>query len=173
MKNSYTTHLICAPETEAEVWVKTLLVESGQKVQADELLVLLEGANETLEVSAPESGIVGDILVSNGALIVSGDLLLTMEIEEKPFGFLPFAAEGVEDDLPPACRVMPLPASTSPAAGQSLRVSSEAATLAARLALDLNEVAAGPDGMVDEDAVFDHVRDILIRWQKLKRLVVH
>lgn len=170
MKLNYTTHLICTPQLDAPATIGALLVCPGDHVEADTPLMLLHGAGLTLEVCAPEAGIVGELVVALQESVSSGDLLLTMEIEEKPFGFLPMLEE--EPGFAPACQ-LPYPEhrTVSVRSSAPLQVQPEAASFAARLGVDLADVQPGPDGIVDDEAIAAHVRDILIRWRKLRRLL--
>jgi pyruvate/2-oxoglutarate dehydrogenase complex dihydrolipoamide acyltransferase (E2) component len=167
VKTTYTTHLICAPHLQDIAVVSEYHVYAGQKVEADQVLVVLQSPNGALEVSAPEAGLIGQLLSAEHEQVQPGELLLTMEIEEKPFGFM-----GLEEEpeFAPACQLAyaaPAPALVA----KALHVEPAAARLAGMLALDLSEVRPGPDGEVDEEAVAAHVRDILIRWRKVKRLL--
>jgi pyruvate/2-oxoglutarate dehydrogenase complex dihydrolipoamide acyltransferase (E2) component len=166
VKTTYTTHLICAPQEEDEAVVGEYLVAAGQRVEADQILVVLHSSSGLLEVTAPEGGLIGQLLSAKNEIVQPGELLITMEIEEKPFGFM-----GIEEEpeYAPACQLSYPEADFSPA--RTLSVVPSAARLAGMLALDLSEVQPGPDGMVDEEAVAAHVRDILIRWRKVKRLL--
>ena len=170
MNSTYTTHLICAPQLEGSATIGALLVTPGTYVDADAPLVLLHCNGLALDVCAPEAGIVGDITVVQNESVAPGDLLLTMEIEEKPFGFLPMVEE--EPAFAPACQqVFPAQAPVSARSGAPLQIDPQAASLAARLGVDLADVRPDSDGVVDEESVAAHVRDILVRWRKLRRLV--
>ena len=89
MNSTYTTHLICAPQLEGAATIGALLVTPGSRVETDTPLVLLHSDGLPLDVCAPEAGIIGDFSVALNDTVMPGDLLLTMEIEEKPFGWLP------------------------------------------------------------------------------------
>lgn len=169
MKSTITTHLICAPEIGDAYQVSALLVAPGKHVPTDTPLVLLHGPTGTVEVCAPEAGIVGDYMVAVNEQVAPSDILLSMEIEEKPFGFLPMVEE--EPDFAPACQLAyPTERPARPVSGP-LQIETHAASLAAQLGVDLSEVRPSPDGIIDEEAIHAHVRDILIRWRKLERLV--
>ncbi|SFN47897.1 Biotin-requiring enzyme [Formivibrio citricus] len=170
MNTPYTTHLICAPQLNGAATIGALLATPGESVVADTPLVLLHVDGQAQEVCAPEAGLVGSFVVERDEAVSSGDLLLTMEIEEKAMQLFPLLDE--EPGFAPACTLPEAKPAAVDRQNGTLTVAPEAASLAARLALDLAEVPPGPDGVVDEDAVTDHVRDILIRWRKLKRLVV-
>lgn len=168
MEPTYTTHLICAPQFDGIAAISALLVRPGEAVEADAPLIQLRGSSFSLEVCAPEAGVIGEFTVAMGDSIASNDLLLTMEIEEKPFGFLPMLEE--EPAFAPACQ---LPQATPKTVHNRvpLQVQPDAASLAARLGVDLTEVVPGPEGIVDDEAIVTHVRDILVRWRKIRRLL--
>lgn len=166
MNSTYTTHLICAPQLEGRATIGALLAAPGSRVEVDAPLLQLQTEKQVLEVCAPETGIVGDYTVTLNENVESGDLLLTMEIEEKPFGFFPILEE--EPAFAPAClqaQPKPVPSRSIP-----LQIAPEAASLAARLGVDLAVVKPGPDDIIDEEAVCAHVRDVMVRWKKLLRL---
>ncbi len=169
MKLNYTTHLICTPPLDGPATIESLLVSPGDHVEADMPLVRLHGNGIALEVCSPEAGTIGEFFVALQESVSSGDLLLAMEIEEQPFGFLPMEEETV---FTPACQLTyPDRRTVVTRASVPLRVQPEAASLAARLGVDLAEVNPGTDGVVDDEAIATHVRDILIRWRKLRRLI--
>lgn len=170
MDTTYTTHLICAPQLSGVATIGALLAEPGDRVAVDTPLIRLciDGAEQ--EVCAPEAGLVGDFMVARHEAVSSSDLLLTMEIEEKTMQLFPLLEE--EPEFAPACMLSERGQVILSQSSSMLSVVPEAAQLAAKLALDLSEVPPGPDGVVDTDAVTDHVRDILIRWRKLRRLVL-
>ena len=63
--------------TEATVgkWFK----QAGESVNADEPLVELETDKVTVEVPAPASGVLGDILVKSGSTVAVGSLLAALK----------------------------------------------------------------------------------------------
>lgn len=68
------------PESVSDATVVTWHKQAGQSVLKNENLVDLETDKVVLEVTAPESGILSSILKTNGATVVSGELLATIEI---------------------------------------------------------------------------------------------
>ena len=55
------------------VW--SIAVESGQRVEAGEVLFTLESMKAEFEIVAPEGGVIGDILVAEGQLVRAGQAL--------------------------------------------------------------------------------------------------
>ncbi|KAF0812316.1 hypothetical protein IGB42_03306 [Andreprevotia sp. IGB-42] len=159
------SHMICAPEFDGAARVTELHVANGDWVPHDGKLATIAWEDGVAVVHAPDEGSVSSLLVAVGDELGSGELLLMMEIEEKDSGWLP-------DDLGPACAIptlaappAPAPASASPQAsrpalpaGDVLQVSYAAASLAARLGVDLGVVAPGASGVIDTADVERYVR---------------
>ncbi len=59
--------------------VLTINVKPGDQVARDDVLLVLEAMKMENEIRAQESGTVQDILVSEGASVNNGDLLLKLE----------------------------------------------------------------------------------------------
>lgn len=167
MNKNYTTHLICAPDLPHTVAVALFHVKPGQIVAHDELLLTLECQGQTWPIHAPGHGEVSRFIVAMDEEINSGDLLLMMEVEEIPTGFLL-----AENEAPATYHsTAPTPA-ISIAATATLKIKPEAAKLAARLGVDLSEIKAnGLTGEIGEAEVEQYVREVLVKWQQLKQWV--
>lgn len=168
MNKNYTTHLICAPELPHTVAVALFHVEPGQIVPRDTLLLTLECQGKTWPVLAPETGEISSFMVGMDEEVSTGDLLLLMEVEEEPTGFL--YVEPEEATAPPAAPARS-PVS-APLTNSALKITPAAAQLAARLGVDINLVT--PNGLtneIGEREVEQFVRDILLRWQQLKQWI--
>ena len=164
MNKNFTTHLICAPDLPHTVAVALFHVEPGQTVPRDTLLLTLECKGKTWPILAPESGEISSFMVEMDEEINTGDLLLLMEVEEAPTGFLEIAPE------PSTQQVAPAP--IRPLLSSALKITPAAAQLAARLGVDVSTVAAnGLTGEIGEREVEQYVRDILLRWQQLKQWI--
>lgn len=164
MTISYTTHLICAPELPEAAEVAVFHVKPGQAVHADSLLITLLAADQEWPVYAPDEGQVTSLMVEHGDFVNSNDLLLLMEIAEKPTADWLLAAEA--DSAPePLAVTISAPANPSPL----LAVSPAAATLAAKLGLDLSRLSAS--AIIDEDTVLDFARQELITLAKIRQLL--
>lgn len=166
MGSSYTNYLICAPELDNQATVGALLVQPGELVKKESSLVKLHAAGRILEVCAPDTGTIVEITISVGELVLANDLLLTMAVEEKPFGGPVMPDKGLNH-----CSTHPETDALDRPSGHPATASNTMASLAAWLGVDLAEVRPGPGGVVDEEAIAAHVRDIMIRWQKLRRLL--
>ncbi|MDR3412309.1 MAG: hypothetical protein P4L87_15440 [Formivibrio sp.] len=169
MNPTYTTHLICTPDLDgSSAAIVTMLVFPGDHVEMDDPLVLLRTDDNNLEVCAPEAGTIGEIVAKADDNVRSGDLLLTMEIEEKPFGFLPMMEE--EPGFAPSCQ-LPYPKHKTTGDHTPLKILPETASMAARLGVDLADVSPDMDGVIDNEAVASYIRDVMVRWRKLRRLI--
>ena len=69
-------HLIRSP---LQAQIVQCLVQPGDLVQADALLVVLEAMKMEHELRAPCAGRVGDLLRQIGDLVAEGELLLNIE----------------------------------------------------------------------------------------------
>ena len=67
---------VCAHIT-GTVW--KVEVEVGDRVEPEQVLVILESMKMEMPVEAPEAGTVSAILVNPGASVEEGDVLLTLE----------------------------------------------------------------------------------------------
>lgn len=64
-----------------EVAVTEILVKVGDKVEADQSLLTVEGDKASMEVPAPEAGIVKEIKVALGDKVSTGSLIMVFEAE--------------------------------------------------------------------------------------------
>ena len=62
-----------------DVEVIEILVNAGDRIAAEDPLITLESDKASMEIPAPQAGVVGDIRVALGDKINQGDLLLTLE----------------------------------------------------------------------------------------------
>jgi len=77
------------PESVSDATLITWHKQAGEFVNKNENLVDLETDKVVLEVTAPESGILSQILKENGAIVTGGELLALLESEtaqERPVG---------------------------------------------------------------------------------------
>lgn len=90
-----------------EVEVTEVLVKVGDKVAAEQSLIVVEGDKASMEVPAPFAGIVKELKVSTGDKVNTGSLIMVFEVE----GAAPAAAA-------PAAKqeAAPAPAAAKPAA---------------------------------------------------------
>ncbi|MEQ1738773.1 MAG: 2-oxoglutarate dehydrogenase complex dihydrolipoyllysine-residue succinyltransferase [Methyloglobulus sp.] len=69
------------PESVSDATVVNWHKQAGDSVQKNETLVDLETDKVVLEVPAPESGVLSVILKENGAIVIGGELLATIETQ--------------------------------------------------------------------------------------------
>jgi pyruvate dehydrogenase E2 component (dihydrolipoamide acetyltransferase) len=62
-----------------EVAVTEILVKVGDKVEAEQSLITVEGDKASMEVPAPEAGIVKEIKVQEGSKVSTGSLIMVFE----------------------------------------------------------------------------------------------
>jgi pyruvate/2-oxoglutarate dehydrogenase complex dihydrolipoamide acyltransferase (E2) component len=170
MTISYTTHLICAPDLPEAAEVAVFHVKPGQHVLADSLLITLLAADREWPVLSPDAGEVTSLMVEYGDFVNSNDLLLMMEIAEKPTSDWLLADQAQTEFPARAARAAPATVDASKDAPRvALSVSPAAATLAAKLGLDLSRIEA--DGLIDEDAVLEFARQELMKLNKLRNIL--
>ncbi len=137
--------------------VEALLASPGDYVEVDAPLISLLLDGEQLLVHASTDGVIESFVVALNDEIGSDELLLMMEVEEPDSEWLTWV-----DGLPPVCETsLPVSASVEGTPEPVLQVTRTAASLAARLGVNLAEVQAGPQGVIDEAAVEAWVRQAL------------
>ncbi|BCL76940.1 hypothetical protein JHS3_26760 [Jeongeupia sp. HS-3] len=147
MSAATTTHLICAPGFDGSATVTRLHHPVGAHVAADVALLTLTLADGSRQdVAAPEAGVLAAFTAEIGDRVLAGELLALMDIEEAPTGWLfPPEPAGIE--------------AAKDSSGGWLTVSVDAARLAARLGVDLSELA--DQGRIDVADVEHYVREQL------------
>ena len=118
---------VVVPQLSESVSEATLLTwkkQPGQAVQADEILIEVETDKVVLEVPAPASGVLSEIVKADGSLVTSGEVLARIDTEGKaaaaPAAAVPAAAPAA---AAPAAAPAPAAASgaiASPAASKIL-----------------------------------------------------
>ena len=77
---------VVVPQLSESVSEATLLTwkkQPGQAVQADEILIEVETDKVVLEVPAPASGVLSEIVKTDGSLVTSGEVLARIDTEGK------------------------------------------------------------------------------------------
>lgn len=103
---------VVVPQLSESVSEATLLTwkkQPGQAVQADEILIEVETDKVVLEVPAPASGVLSEIVKADGSLVTSGEVLARIDTEGKAAA-APAAAAPVAAAAPAAA---PAPAAAS------------------------------------------------------------
>ncbi|QZA81412.1 biotin/lipoyl-containing protein [Deefgea piscis] len=160
MNTNYTTHLICAPDLSDAFKVTNINIKLGEFVHKNELLISLTKNNEHIYINAIEDGQISYLFIKIGDDINSGDLLLSMEIEELPTGFLDIADQSGYKD------------STQIDIENSLLIIPSAASLASRLGVDLSLVTPNCiTGYIGNEEVELFVKHELLKLQQLRKLL--
>ena len=108
-------------------------VKPGQSVAKEEVLLTLESDKATLDVPAPEAGVIGEIKVKIGDKVSEGSLLAT------------WAAEGAAAAAPPAAKAPAPSAAAAPPAAKAPAPSPEPAAKA-DFECDVLVLGSGPGG---------------------------
>ncbi|WP_265452022.1 pyruvate dehydrogenase complex dihydrolipoyllysine-residue acetyltransferase [Aeromonas salmonicida] len=152
-----------------EVEVTEIMVAVGDKVDADQSLIAVEGDKASMEVPAPFAGIVKEIKVKAGDKVSTGSLIMVFEVA----GAAPVAAPVAQAAAPVAAApVAAAPAPVAQAAAASDFVANDAYVHAApavrRLArefgINLAKVkASGRKGRIVKEDVQAYVKDAVKR----------
>ncbi|WP_409011398.1 pyruvate dehydrogenase complex dihydrolipoyllysine-residue acetyltransferase [Aeromonas salmonicida] len=153
-----------------EVEVTEIMVAVGDKVDADQSLIAVEGDKASMEVPAPFAGIVKEIKVKAGDKVSTGSLIMVFEVA----GAAPAAVAPVAQAAAPvaAAPVAAAPAPVAQAAASSDFVANDAYVHAApavrRLArefgINLAKVkASGRKGRIVKEDVQAYVKDAVKR----------
>ncbi|TEA78471.1 2-oxoglutarate dehydrogenase complex dihydrolipoyllysine-residue succinyltransferase [Allopusillimonas ginsengisoli] len=120
---------VVVPQLSESVSEATLLnwkKQPGEAVEADEILIEVETDKVVLEVPAPASGVIKEIVKDDGSTVTSGEVLARIDTEGKAAAAEP-AAEPAAEAAPAAPAAAPAAAGTpstsaiaSPAAGKIL-----------------------------------------------------
>jgi len=84
-----------------EVEVTEILVKVGDKVEAEQSLITVEGDKASMEVPSPQAGVVKEIKISTGDKVETGSLIMMFEAEGAAEA-APAAAEEKKADAAPA-----------------------------------------------------------------------
>lgn len=95
-----------------EVEVTEILVKAGDKITAEQSLIVVEGDKASMEVPAPFAGTVKEIKISTGDKVSTGSLIMLFEVE----GAAPAPAAQKEATPAPAAKAeQAAPAASAPA----------------------------------------------------------
>src|SRR5471030_306939 len=97
-----------------EVEVTEIMVKVGDKVEAEQSLITVEGDKASMEVPAPFAGTVKEIKIAAGDKVSTGSLIMVFEVE----GAAPAPAAKKEDAAAPAKQEQKVAAPAAPASGK-------------------------------------------------------
>lgn len=133
-------------ESVTEVIIGEWLVQPGDYVEEDAPVVVVESDKVNLEVPAPQSGVLAEVLLSAGDTARVGEVLGRIEAGERPAGASGDAGE------------QPAPTTDEPSGGGEARVTPAARRLLAENGLAAGDVkATGPGGRLLKEDVLRHV----------------
>ena len=147
-----------------EVEVTEIMVAVGDKVEADQSLIAVEGDKASMEVPAPFAGVVKEIKVKAGDKVSTGSLIMVFEVA----GAAPVAAPVAQAAAPVAAA----PAPVAQAAASSDFVANDAYVhaspavrrLAREFGVNLAKVkASGRKGRIVKEDVQAYVKDAIKR----------
>ncbi|MCQ4054809.1 pyruvate dehydrogenase complex dihydrolipoyllysine-residue acetyltransferase [Aeromonas sp. SG16] len=152
-----------------EVEVTEIMVAVGDKVEADQSLIAVEGDKASMEVPAPFAGVVKEIKVKAGDKVSTGSLIMVFEV----VGAAPAAAPVAQAAAPVAAApVAAAPAPVAQAAASSDFVANDAYVhaspavrrLAREFGVNLAKVkASGRKGRIVKEDVQAYVKDAIKR----------
>ncbi|AYM96542.1 2-oxoglutarate dehydrogenase E2 component [Acidovorax sp. 62] len=136
-------------ESVAEATMLTWKKKAGEAVTADEILIEIETDKVVLEVPAPSSGVLSEIVQGDGATVVAEQLIARIDTEGKAGAAAPAAA------APAAPAAAPVAAAAAVTGGSKADVAMPAAAkLLADNNLSVGDVAgSGKDGRVTKGDV--------------------
>ena len=137
------------PESVTDATLVSWNKKPGDAVSRDENLVDLETDKVVLEVPAPSSGTIKELLVANGATVVSGQLLAILE---------PGEAANAPKVATAAPEAKAAPAEPKAATGTSGKLAPAAKRMVEEQKLDPSQIAgSGHDGRISKGDVIKHV----------------
>lgn len=138
---------VVVPQLSESISEATLLewkFQVGQAVSQDEILIEIETDKVVLEVPAPESGVITEIVEGDGSTVTSGQLLAKIDTEAKAA-----AAPAAEAAPAPAAAPAAAPAVAPASASKGDIASPAASVILAEKGLKASDVAGtGRDGRV-------------------------
>ncbi|WP_322999647.1 2-oxoglutarate dehydrogenase complex dihydrolipoyllysine-residue succinyltransferase [Castellaniella sp.] len=118
---------VLVPQLSESISEATLLnwkKQPGEAVEADEILIEVETDKVVLEVPAPASGVLSEIVKGDGSTVTSGEVLARIDTAAKAAAAAPKAEAAPAAAAPAAAAAAPAPAAkssaASPAAGKIL-----------------------------------------------------
>ena len=113
-------HEVKVPQLSESVAEATLLQwkkKPGEAVTVDEILIEIETDKVVLEVPAPASGVMTEVIKGDGGTVVSGEVIALIDTEAKA-GAAPAASAAAPAAAPVAAAAAPVGAVASPAAAK-------------------------------------------------------
>ena len=155
-----------------EVEVTEVLVKAGDKVTAEQSLIVVEGDKASMEVPAPFAGTVKEIKINTGDKVSTGSLIMLFEVEGAAPAAAPAAKQEASAPAPQAEKAAPAPAAAAKASGKDEFAENDAyvhATpvirrLAREFGVNLAKVkGTGRKGRILKEDVQSYVKDAVKR----------
>src|SRR5690554_3061824 len=154
-----------------------LLVQVGDKVEADQSLLTLESDKASMEIPAPAAGVIEAIEVKLEQEVSTGDLMLRMRVEgeaEEDESAPAAIVEEAQDDVavtpakeerpsaPTAEQSAPTPVGAPSRGGKKVHAGPAVRKLAREFGVDLSEITgSGPRNRILKDDVQAHVKAVM------------
>lgn len=136
------------PESVTDATLVAWHKKAGEAVGRDENLVDLETDKVVLEVPAPSSGVIKQILIENGATVTSGQVLAILEAGEGAVAAAPAKQQAAAN----------APAAEAKAGASAGKLAPAAKRMVAENKLDAAQIAgSGHDGRVSKGDVIKHM----------------
>ncbi|MFM2478062.1 pyruvate dehydrogenase complex dihydrolipoyllysine-residue acetyltransferase [Celerinatantimonas sp. MCCC 1A17872] len=150
-----------------EVDVTEVMVKVGDKVEAEQSLITVEGDKASMEVPAPFAGTVKEIKISEGDKVSTGSLIMVFEVE----GAAPAAAPAASAPKAEEKAAAPKASASAPAKADGfventayVHASPVVRRLAREFGLNLEKIkATGRKGRITKEDVQSYVKDAVSR----------
>ncbi|MEV3834749.1 pyruvate dehydrogenase complex dihydrolipoyllysine-residue acetyltransferase [Aeromonas allosaccharophila] len=156
-----------------EVEVTEIMVAVGDKVEADQSLIAVEGDKASMEVPAPFAGVVKEIKVKAGDKVSTGSLIMVFEVAGAAPAAAPVAQAAAPVAAAPVAPVAAAPAPVAQAAAAAtdfvandayVHASPAVRRLAREFGVNLAKVkASGRKGRIVKEDVQAYVKDAIKR----------
>ncbi|MGG2298653.1 pyruvate dehydrogenase complex dihydrolipoyllysine-residue acetyltransferase [Aeromonas veronii] len=156
-----------------EVEVTEIMVAVGDKVEADQSLIAVEGDKASMEVPAPFAGVVKEIKVKAGDKVSTGSLIMVFEVAGAAPAAAPVAQAAAPVAAAPAAPVAAAPAPVAQATAAAtdfvandayVHASPAVRRLAREFGVNLAKVkASGRKGRIVKEDVQAYVKDAIKR----------
>ena len=156
-----------------EVEVTEIMVAVGDKVEAEQSLITVEGDKASMEVPAPFAGVVKEIKVQAGSKVSTGSLIMVFEVAGAAPAVAVASAPVASAAPAPAAVKAEAPAAAKPAAAAEFAENDAYAhatpvvrRLAREFGVNLGKVkGTGRKGRILKEDVQDYVKDALKRLE--------
>ena len=105
-----------------EVEVTEILVKVGDKVEAEQSLITVEGDKASMEVPSPQAGVVKEIKISTGDKVETGSLIMIFDAEGAAEAAPAPAEEKKAEAAPAPAAAAPAPAAAAAAVSKEVNV---------------------------------------------------